>query len=97
MKFSKETISDLIEYGENHTIDGITLIEEGDWYVVHKGEAKDYIVLYEDKFYRFTEGREGSPFTEWYYTSEYAWSSGVPANEVEMVEVKTYQWVRVRK
>ena len=92
MKFNKK---DMLRLTEENPSDGFEIIEEGEWTQNNRYQLKDCIFKYEGKFYRLTESRSGSPFTDWYYTSE-DWGPQVEVEEVEPVEVKITQWKVVK-
>ena len=92
MKFKKE---DMISITKDDAPIGFEVIEEDEWTQDHKYQLKDWIFKYEGKFYQLTENRSGSPFTDWFYGSDY-WEAEVEVEEVEPVEVKITQWKVVK-
>lgn len=92
MKFKTSDIREVrwfdigIDYGN-----GIKLVESGDWIQDGKYQYRDDIFEFQGKYYMLSEGRSGSPFTDWYYDSE-DWGEEVDCPEVEKVEVKTHRW-----
>jgi len=92
MKFKKE---DLLSITEDEYPVGFTAVEEGDWVQVYKQQLKEIVFKYQDHFYSLTESRTGSPFTDWYYDSEY-WPDEVDLVEVVPVEKIIKVWERVK-
>lgn len=43
-------------------------VEESDWTQDHKYQYCEIVVEIEDRFFEFSVGRSGSPFTDWTYT-----------------------------
>lgn len=74
---------------------GIELIESSAWVSAGKYEHKDYILKIEDKYYKVTESRAGSYFTDYVYMSQW-WDDVVEPIEVEKVEVTTYEWKPIK-
>ena len=94
MKISKN-IALAIE--EDNDVKSFEIIEEGDW--VQNGKYQDREIIFKDvsnnKFYALYSTRSGSPFTDWYYSSN-DWSDEVEVVEVKKVEKITHEWVMVK-
>jgi hypothetical protein len=93
-KFKSEDIKEVTDSGE---VEGLTLIEDGEWVSEGKYDYRESIIRDDNtgKFYNVGEGRSGSYFTDYYYDSE-DWPEELELNEVAKVEVKKYEWVIVR-
>jgi hypothetical protein len=76
-------IIELFEDGE------LEIVEEGDWVVEHKIDVCVTIVKYKDKYYKITQCRSGSYYSDYeYYDPEVC--------EVVPKEVTTIKWVKVK-
>lgn len=54
----------ILDLVENYEID---FVEEGEWIQEHRLQWRNSIVEYEGKYYRVTQYRTGSTFTDWHY------------------------------
>ena len=90
MKFLKEdllVITDECDVEEK----GMFFVEATEWVADYKFQNRQVIFKYDGKYYAIEESRSGSPFSEYHYDSEY-WSNEVECDEVEKVEIVTYEW-----
>lgn len=92
MKFKKE---DLLSITEEEYPEGFMPVEAGEWVQDYKNQLKETIFGFQGKFYALSECRSGSPFTDWYYDSEY-WPDELDVPEVEAVEIIKTQWREVK-
>jgi hypothetical protein len=92
-KFNKEDMK-MIEWCEEPN-EYFKIIDEGEWTQDHKYQYRDIIFKFGEKFYCLGSSRSGSPFTDWYYSSE-DWNDTVECCEVEKVEVVKYIWKAVK-
>ena len=66
---SLEKLKELLESDEYFGVDeieGVEIIESGEWTQDHKYQYKDTIFKYEDIFYCLSSMRQGSYHTDWY-------------------------------
>ena len=89
MKFKKEDLIEMMD-GDSEVL---KLIEESEWVSSGKYEYCDYVFEFEDKFYEVSDGRSGSYFTDWYYTSQEEWEDEVECAEVCQKEKIVTAWV----
>lgn len=79
-------VAKIIELFED---DELEIVEEGDWVVDHKIDVCVTIVKYKDKYYRITQCRSGSYYSDYEYHDTEVW-------EVVPKEVTTIKWVKVK-
>ena len=96
MKLTREQTKYLWREEGSDELD-LVLHEEGDWDVDTKWQRMTNIYFQPstDKYFEMTVGRNGSPFTDWYYSYE---DTGAELNEVRLVEkvqvVKSWEIVK---
>jgi exonuclease SbcC len=88
MKFKTEWLLPLINEDGDTPLE---LVEDGDWEDDGKYQYRDVIFKYDDKFYRVTDSRSGSYFSDYYYGHE-DWGDEIECPEVEKIEVVTHEW-----
>lgn len=79
-------VTKIIELFED---DELEIVEEGDWVVGHKIDVCVTIVKYKDKYYKITQCRSGSYYSDYEYYDE-------EVTEVVPKEVTTIKWVKVK-
>ena len=93
-KFNKQDLIDSVLDGYSSEDGKLIFVEQSEWTQDHKYQHQTIIFQFEDKFYSITNGRCGSPFSDWHYDSE-NWGDEVECCEVIKKEITTYKWVNV--
>ncbi|GAA0348217.1 hypothetical protein GCM10008931_44380 [Oceanobacillus oncorhynchi subsp. oncorhynchi] len=96
MKITTAQLEELY-HEESLTLDSkeLSILEKGEWEQDHKFQTAELIFTDGEKFYRGYIGREGSPFTDWTYTSEFSPDLIETIDEVEKKSVTIEKWVKI--
>lgn len=89
--FPKEALLELFDCDPGESVDGLVLVEVGDWVDEGKYSYREVIFAFDGAFYSVLRGRSGSYFTDYYYEED-DWDDEVVCAQVVKVPVTKYEW-----
>lgn len=94
MKIEREVAQELMYCSKGEQYNDYEVVEDGDWISEGKYEYKEIVFKFEGKYYRLSDSRSGSYFTDYHYESE-DWDDEVEVETVVPKKVTTTKWVKV--